>query len=78
MMIIIIIEGGDFSVLCGGAAGTAQCCSTGWAATSHSLQVRVFWGQLAKAAVQREVKATNAATDLMAAESPNYQMLQLA
>jgi len=48
------------------------------AATSHSLQVRVFWGQLAKAAVQREVKATNAATDLMAAESPNYQMLQLA
>jgi len=39
-MIIIIIEGGKFSVLCGGAAGAVHCCSTEWAESGPSLQVR--------------------------------------
>lgn len=44
--------------------------STPRAEYRHSLRVRGRWGHLAKAAVQREAKAKNAATDLMAAESP--------
>jgi hypothetical protein len=34
-----------------------------------------LWGNLAKAAVQREFKSTNAANDLMAAVSPKCLML---
>jgi hypothetical protein len=40
-----------------------------------SLRLRVLWGHLAKAALQREIKSTNAANDLMAAKSPLYRML---
>jgi hypothetical protein len=46
----------------------ADCC--------HLLQVRGPLGDLAKAVVQCEVKATNAANDLMATVSPDYLMLR--
>ena len=46
------------------------CSPTLRAESGSSLQVRGLWGNLAKAAVQQDVKSTDAANDLVAAVSP--------